>query len=91
MLVPIGRSRQPVPVTPRYLRLIRGVLIGKVLGARTPEACERANALLDEWLAVFPDAVEMASYGGFVARMASALRWEAGESTQTREEPRGQP
>lgn len=74
MLVPLGRTRQPVPVTPRDLRLIRGVLIGKVLGARTPEACDRADALIDEWTAAFPGDEEVALYGEFTARMRSALR-----------------
>jgi hypothetical protein len=59
------------------LKLARGMVIAKILSARTLEACERANALIEEWIAVFPEDEEVASYGGFVARMASALRYEA--------------
>lgn len=59
------------------LRLARGMVIAKILSARTLEACERANALIEEWTRAFPEDEEVNSYGGFVARMASALRYEA--------------
>jgi hypothetical protein len=58
----------------RDLPLARRMVIGKILSARTLEGCERANALIGEWLAVYPDDEEVASYGSFVARMESALR-----------------
>jgi len=58
----------------RDLPLARRLVIGKILSARTPEGCERANALIGEWLAAFPDDEEVATYGAFVARMESALR-----------------
>lgn len=65
-------------VDPRKdLRLARGMVIGQILAARTLEACERANALIEEWIAAFPEDEEVRSYGGFIARMASAIRSEA--------------
>ena len=68
-----------LPPEPDYLDhtdlpLARGMVIAKVLSARTLEGCERAGALLEEWLEAFPNDEEMRSYGGFVNRMSSALR-----------------
>jgi hypothetical protein len=58
------------------LPLTRGMVIGKILSARTLEGCERARALIAEWMAANPNDEEVASYGSFVARMESAIRWE---------------
>jgi len=66
-----GKSVQPEG---GLLPLTRGLVIGKILSARTLEGCERANALIGEWMAAFPDDEEMMSYGSFVARMESAIR-----------------
>jgi hypothetical protein len=56
------------------LPLTRRMVIGKILSARTLEGCERANALIGEWMRAHPDDEEVMSYGSFVARMASAIR-----------------
>lgn len=55
------------------LRLARDQVVAYVLGARTLEGCDRATALLDEWLAAFDDDEEMRIYGYQVARVRSAL------------------
>jgi len=61
------------------LPLTRGMVIGKILSARTLEGCERAKALITEWMAAHPDDEEVLSYGSFVARMESAIRWDERE------------
>jgi len=60
--------------------LTRGMVIGQILSARTLEGCERADALIGEWMAAHPDDEEVMSYGSFVARMESAIRWEEAHS-----------
>ena len=62
--------------TPTTTPLARGVVIGQILSARTLEGCARADALIGEWMAAHPDDEEVMSYGSFVARMESAIRWE---------------
>lgn len=59
---------------PSDLRLLRGIVVARALSARTIEGCDRAGALLDEWLAAFPDDEEMYSYGSQVNKMRSAIR-----------------
>jgi hypothetical protein len=60
-------------VTFADLRLARDLVIADVLGARTLEGCDRATALLHQWLAAFEDDEEMRIYGYQVARVRSAL------------------
>ena len=55
------------------LRLARAMVVADILGARTLEGCDRATALLQEWLAVFDDDEEMRIYGHQVGRVRSAL------------------
>lgn len=57
------------------LKLARGMVVAQILSARTLEGCERAAALIEEWAKVFPNDHEILSYGGFVNRMASAIRY----------------
>lgn len=59
------------------LKLARGLVISRVLAARTEEACDQAAGLINEWVNAFPADYEMRSYGSFVLRMSSALRAEA--------------
>jgi hypothetical protein len=81
MLVPIGRHQQPEPgpepepdyVDHRDLPVIRGMIIDRVLSARTLDGCERGEVLVNEWLAAFPEDREMRTYGSFLLRMRSAL------------------
>ncbi len=61
------------PVTFADLRHARNMVVAEVLGARTLEGCDRATALLDEWLAAFDADEEMRIYGFQVARVRAAL------------------
>ena len=69
-------ERDMAEINPKNdLKLARGLVIAKVLAARTPEACDRAAAYLNEWITAFPDDMEMLSYGSMINRMASALKY----------------
>jgi hypothetical protein len=65
------------------LPLTRGMVIGKILSARTLDGCARADALIGEWMEAHPDDEEVMSYGSFVARMESAIRREAKEEANS--------
>jgi hypothetical protein len=75
------------------LRLARAMVVADVLGARTLEGCDRATALLQEWLAAFDDDEEMRIYGHQVGRVRAALLVaEDGQRAADREpQPSGDP
>jgi hypothetical protein len=73
----MAAKENAVDSSTEQMPLTRGMVIAKILSARTLEGCERADALIGEWMKAHPDDEEVMSYGSFVARMESAIRWEA--------------